>query len=135
MGYVFETRMTVPFHDLDPLQMVWHGNYLKYFDVARFALFKHAGVDLYDYMTNRNIAFPMIRSAVKHTAPLHHGDEFVCRAEVLEARYKIAMAFSLHRTADDVLCAKGTSDQVAVRMPEMKLEFEIPEEVIKALGF
>lgn len=135
MGYIYETPMTVAFHDLDPLRMVWHGNYLKYFDVARFGLFNEAGVDLYDYMMNRKIALPIIRSAVKHIAPLCHGDEFVCRAEVVDVRYKLTMAFSIRRTTDNVICARGTSDQVAVRMPEMKMEFEIPEDIIRALGF
>ena len=38
-----EIRLSVPFHDLDPMDVVWHGNYLKYFDMARFALFREAG--------------------------------------------------------------------------------------------
>ncbi len=42
-----EVRLTVPFHDLDPMRVVWHGNYLKYFDIARFALFRKAGVEAY----------------------------------------------------------------------------------------
>jgi len=40
-----DIRLTVPFHDLDPMNMVWHGNYLKYFDVARFALFDKCGIE------------------------------------------------------------------------------------------
>ena len=26
------------FHDLDPMQIVWHGNYMRYFETARTAL-------------------------------------------------------------------------------------------------
>ena len=135
MGYAYATRMQVAFHDLDPLQVVWHGNYLKYFDVARFGLFAEAGVDLYDYMIRQQVVFPVTRSAVKHIVPLRHADEFVCRAEVTEAHYKIAMQFTIRRVADDTLCARGNSDQLCVRLPEMAMEFEIPPEISRALGF
>ena len=29
------TRFDVPFHHCDPLNVVWHGRYLEYFEVAR----------------------------------------------------------------------------------------------------
>ena len=35
----YQIRMRVPFHDLDPMQVVWHGNDFEVFDVARFGLF------------------------------------------------------------------------------------------------
>jgi acyl-CoA thioester hydrolase len=135
MSYTYETRMKVAFHDLDPLQVVWHGNYLKYFDVARFGLFADAGVDLYDYMVSRQYVFPVTRSAVKHIAPLRHFDEFICRAEVTEARYKIAMNFSIRLVTDNTLRARGSSEQLAVRLPDMEMEFEIPPDITRALGF
>jgi acyl-CoA thioester hydrolase len=135
MSRDYKINMKVAFHDLDPMQVVWHGNYLKYFDVARFGLFTDAGIDLYDYMTSRNYVFPVTRSAVKHIAPLRPFDEFVCRAEVTEAQYKIAMKFSIRLVSDDTLCARGSSEQLAVRFPGMEMEFEIPRDIRKALGF
>ncbi len=35
----FEVKYSVPFFDLDPMQIVWHGNYLNYFEIARAGLF------------------------------------------------------------------------------------------------
>lgn len=135
MSYRYETKMKVAFHDLDPLQVVWHGNYLKYFDVARFGLFSDAGIDLYDYMVTQKYVFPITRSTVKYIAPLKPFDEFVCTAEVTEAYYKIAMNFSIRKAIDDTLCARGSSEQLAVRVPNMDMEFEIPEDIRKALGY
>jgi len=31
----FEVKIKVPFYDLDPMQIVWHANYLNYFEIAR----------------------------------------------------------------------------------------------------
>ena len=69
-------EMSVPFHDLDPLQVVWHGNYLKYFDIARFALFNHCGVDLHAYSQRSGFLFPVTRTSTKHIRPLRYRDRF-----------------------------------------------------------
>jgi len=136
MSASLEIDMKVAFHDLDPLQIVWHGNYLKYFDVARFALFASVGIDLYQYMLTEKYVFPVTRSAVKHIMPLRAFDEFVCRATVTEAQYKIAMKFEIRKKdADRTICARGTSEQLAVRFPEMEMEFAIPDDIRIALGF
>lgn len=135
MTVSFETEMTVPFHDLDPMQVVWHGNYFKYFDVARFGLFDSVGVDLYQYLTDRDLVFPLTRSSIKHISPLRFNDRFICRATVAEARYKIALNFEIIRPESNEICTRGTGEQVAVKLPDMALEFEIPPEITRALGF
>lgn len=125
--------MTVPFHDLDPLQVVWHGNYMKYFDRARFALLKKYGVDLHLYSREKNIIFPLTRNSTKYIQPLRYQDEFICKAAVTESRYKIAMDFEIRLAGDGTVCTRAKSEQVAVKLPEMEILFEIPEDIRKAL--
>ena len=130
-----EIKMKVPFFDLDPMQIVWHGNYLKYFDIARSELFDHLGVDLFEFHDRTRYIFPIIRSSVKHIRPLKRGDEFICRATVKDARSKIVVAFEIRLVADGMVCAKGTTEQAAVLSPEMEMVYTIPEEISRALGF
>lgn len=134
-GKTAAVRLKVPFHDLDPLHVVWHGNYLKYFDVARFALFEEAGIDLYRYSLDHRIIFPITRFSMKHIVALRHNDKFTCRAVVTEARYKIAMAFEIRRDSDGAVCTRAKSEQLAVKLPDMEMQFEIPADVCSALGF
>ena len=130
-----EVQLKVPFHDLDPMQMVWHGNYLKYFDRARTALFDNAGIDLFGYFKKARILFPITKTSTKYIAPLQYRDIFTCRATVTEAQYKIVVEFQVRLTENHKLCARGRSEQVAVKHPEMEIMFEIPEEIRRALGF
>ena len=65
-----EKKYIVPFHDLDPMQIMWHGNYLKYFDMTRSALFANAGVDLFGYFKNTNYLFPITKTMTKHIVSL-----------------------------------------------------------------
>ncbi len=131
----YEVRLTAPFHDLDPMHVVWHGNYFKYFDIARFGLFKQNGIDLYRYSLDTKQIFPITRTTTKFISPLRHQDEFICRAELLEASVKIVIDFEIRRVQDNTVCARGRSDQVAVKLPEMDMLFEIPHDIRKALGY
>ena len=37
--------LEVPFHDVDPMGIVWHGHYYRYFDAARTQLLRSCGLD------------------------------------------------------------------------------------------
>ena len=124
--------LKVPYYDLDPLQIVWHGNYLKYFDLARQALFREHGVDLYRYVEGTGCVFPIVRSIVKHIWPLRFDDEFTCTAVLKEARVRIVIDFEIKLITDGRLCAKGSTEQAAVLLPGMEMAFQIPEEIQNA---
>ena len=126
-------RLVVPFHDLDPLQVVWHGNYLKYFDRARFALFDHCGIDLLAYSQRTNCFFPVTRTSTKHILPLVYGDEILVRARVREAHIRIVLDFEIQRLRDGALTTRGKGEQVAVQHPQMEMLLQIPPEIEAAL--
>ncbi len=134
-GRSFEMRMSVPFHDLDPMQVVWHGNYLKYFDVARAALFDSLGVDLYSVQGEGALIFPVVRTSVKYIHSLRHQDEFFCRAAMVDARFKVVVDFEIRLVENGKVCTRGRSEQVAVKTPEMELMLGIPVDIRRALGF
>ena len=124
--------LKVPYYDVDLMQVVWHGNYLKYFDVARQALFKEYGVDLRRYMQDTGYVFPIVRSTVKHIWPLRFDDEFTCTVALKEAQVRIVLDFEIKLIPSGRLCAKGWTEQVAVLLPGMEMAFQIPEEIQKA---
>ena len=126
--------LKVPYYDVDLMQIVWHGNYLKYFEVARQALFREYGVDLRRYTEDTRYVFPVVRSTIKHIWPLRFDDEFICTAVVKETRVKIVLDFEIKLISNGKVCAEGRSEQVAVLMPEMEMAFQIPEEIQKALS-
>ena len=130
-----ETKFTVPFYDLDPMRMVWHGNYLKYFDTTRAELFYAAGFDPLEYFKKTNYLFPITKTSTKHIVSLRYRDKFKCQAIVVEAEYKIVVDFNIRLVKDNQLCAKGRSEQVAVKHPDMEILFEIPDDIRRMLGF
>jgi acyl-CoA thioester hydrolase len=125
-------RIRVPFYDVDMLQIVWHGHYFKYFDLARQALFIKCGFDM-TRRREKQYIFPVVRTHVKYLYPLKINDEFICTAKVRTAKVKLVIDFDIRLAEDGRLCATGRSEHAAVRMPQMEMEFRIPEEVEKAL--
>lgn len=115
------------------MHVVWHGNYMKYFDIARFELFNRAGIDLYGYSVEHKIMFPVTRTSTKHIFPLRHQEEIICRAAVTEAVYKIGIDFDIRKVGNGQICTRGRGEQVAVKVPEMEIMFEIPADIRAAL--
>jgi len=130
-----ESRHQVAFYDLDPIQVVWHGNYLNYFENARTALFNENRIDLYEFYVREGIVFPIIKTSTKHIIPLRYHDEFICRATIVDARVKIVVDFEIRKVDSPQVCTRGRTEQVAVKTPEMEMLFSVPEEIRKALGF
>lgn len=133
--YEHSVKLKIPFHDTDCMQVVWHGHYLKYFEIARDELFIQAGIDLHLFFHKSQYIFPIIRSSIKYIVPLRMRDEIICTAQVREAKRKIVIDFSIKRLSDNLICATGTTEQVAVPFSGIVMELEIPLEIQQALGY
>ena len=131
----FEVKIRVPFFDLDPMQIVWHANYLNYFEIARAALFENNGIDLYSFYEKDQLIFPIIKTSTKHILPLRHRDEIICKATLVDAYIKLVVDFEIRKAQDGKVCARGRTEQVTVKVPEMETLFSIPEEISRAFGF
>ena len=68
MNFEAETFITVQFYDLDPMNVVWHGNYIKYLETARCDLLAKIGYD-YNDMREDGIAYPVATMDLKFIKP------------------------------------------------------------------
>lgn len=57
-------KTTVEFYDLDPMNVVWHGNYIKYLEAARCDLLEKIGYT-YDDMKFEKTAYPVAKMELK----------------------------------------------------------------------
>ena len=78
-----EIEMQVQFFDLDPMQIVWHGNYVKYLEVARCALFDKIGYN-YEQMRDSGYMWPIIEMNLRYAGPAVFGQRLLLRAEIVE---------------------------------------------------
>jgi len=83
-------EIEVPFFDVDLMEIVWHGHYIKYFEVARCALLEELKYN-YAEMKKSGYAWPVIDIRVRYIKPLRFKQVFIVHATLVEidARLKI----------------------------------------------
>ncbi len=67
------TKIRVRFNETDPLGIVWHGNYISYFEEGREAFGRAHGISYLD-VKNNGFVTPIVESSCKHKLPLKYGD-------------------------------------------------------------
>ena len=96
----------MPFHDVDALNVVWHGHYYKYFELARTALFRARRLDVPD-MIELGYRMVVIESKCRHTFPLRYGDRFRVSAWFKEVEYRFNVAFEIMNVTAERRVARG----------------------------
>ncbi len=66
-------EVTVAFHDIDIIGVMWHGHYLKYLETARWALMDRLDFG-YDTMAASGYAWPIVEMHVKYLHAARMGD-------------------------------------------------------------
>jgi acyl-CoA thioester hydrolase len=110
-----EAEFNVEFYDVDPMRIVWHGNYIKYFEKARCALLEKIGYG-YNEMEDSGWAFPVATISVKFVNSLRFRDRVRARALLTEYENCIKIKYELYNAETGQLCTKGDSTQMAINM-------------------
>lgn len=74
-----EIRRAVRFDELDPLAIMWHGNYASFFEEARVSLCDRHGIGYADFAAN-NVIIPLRKFYADYFAPLEFGKVYTIRA-------------------------------------------------------
>ena len=104
-------ELEVPFHDVDAVRIVWHGHYLKYFEIGRTALMRARRLDVEDVI---GLGFRqlVIESHVRHSFPLYYGDRFQVHARVADVSHKIRVDLVVWNLTHQKRSAKGSTTLV-----------------------
>jgi len=107
-----EAEISVEFYDLDPLRVVWHGNYINYFEAGRRALLEKIGYS-YDEMEKSGYAFPVIEVSAKYLSSLKLSDKARVKAILVEYENRLLIRYEIRNAQTGVLTTKGSSTQMA----------------------
>jgi acyl-CoA thioester hydrolase len=107
-----EAETTVEFFDLDPMQVVWHGNYLNYFEIGRRTLLEKIGYSYYE-MEKSGYAFPVIEISAKYVGSLRFRDRARIKAVLVEYENRLRIKYEIRNAETGLLTTKGVSTQMA----------------------
>ncbi|NHZ63075.1 acyl-CoA thioesterase [Massilia genomosp. 1] len=128
-----ETGMQVQFFDLDPMQIVWHGNYVKYLEVARCALLDKIGYN-YEQMKASGFAWPVIDMNLRYIGPAVFGQRLTLRAEIVEYENRLKIDYLITDTASGKRLNRASTTQVAVDIASGEMCFMSPPVLFEKLG-
>jgi len=115
----------VPFHDVDPLHIVWHGHYYKYFEVARTKLLRRHRIDGIDLL---DLGFRLVvtHGECRHVAALTYGDRYRVKAWFLDTEHRLHVAYEVWNVTKDQRAARARTE-LAFTDAEGNLLLETPK--------
>lgn len=120
-----DTKIRVEFFDVDSMDVAYHGNYVKYLEIARCNLLDKIGYG-YNEMRATNFVFPVTTLNVKYVRSLKFEQEAVVTATLIEWENRMRIKYVI-RDMDGNIVTKAETTQMAVKVPEMESLFVCPE--------
>jgi acyl-CoA thioester hydrolase len=133
MSLSAEIDIDVPFYDVDPMHVVWHGHYVKYFEHARCALLRLIDYD-YPTMQASGYLWPVVELQLKYVHSATYGQRLLARATLLEYENRLKIGYLITDRASGERLTKGHSVQVAVHAATRELQFVSPKVLLDKLG-
>ncbi|WP_276168290.1 acyl-CoA thioesterase [Zobellia alginiliquefaciens] len=121
----FTSEVRVRFAETDPLGIVWHGNYIQYFEDGREAFGRHHGISYLD-QKEHNFSTPIVKSGCEHKLPLSYGDVATIKTTYVNSQAaKMIFKYEIYNPAGAVVCT-GETVQVFVELGG-ELSLVLPE--------
>ncbi|MFK7829754.1 MAG: acyl-CoA thioesterase [Congregibacter sp.] len=119
-------RFEVPFYDVDSYRIVWHGNYTKYFELARCKLLDTIGYG-YPEMEASGFLFPVIDVQVKYVRPMVFKQLVDVEAKLIAWENKLEFKYLITDVETGERLTRGRTQQVAIAMPDRVTQFRSPD--------
>jgi len=128
-----EIEIEVPFFDIDLMEIVWHGHYAKYFELARCALLEK--ID-YNYMTMRasGYSWPVIDIRIRYAKPARINQKLRVQAQLIEWQNRLKINYQILDKETGMRLTRGYTSQVAVDLSNQEMCYECPAILWQKLG-
>jgi acyl-CoA thioester hydrolase len=120
-----EIEVIVPFFDVDSMEVVWHGHYVKYLEVARCALLDDVGHN-YVRMKETGFAWPIIDLQLRYAQAARFGQKLIVRADLVEWQNRLKIHYTLSDAVTGARLTRASTIQVAVSLPDGEMQLVSP---------
>jgi acyl-CoA thioester hydrolase len=110
-----ETRVRVRYAETDQMGVVYHANYLIWFEVGRVELIRQMGLDYKAMEKDEGCGIAVVEANVRYKSPARYDDELIVRTRIDHIRGSILrFTYAIHRSGDDLLLCEGTTTHIVV---------------------
>lgn len=108
------TTLRTLYADTDRAGVVYHANYLRYFEVGRAALMRDVAYS-YKEIEDSGTAYPIIKVGLDYYRPLHYDDIMIIHTRLAKMeRVRLSFDYTItHDPSGDIVC-KGFTRHCAI---------------------
>jgi acyl-CoA thioester hydrolase len=128
-----ETRLRVRYAETDKMGVVYHSNFVIWFEVGRVELLRQLGFQYSEMEAEDDCHIPVVDLRVRYKAPAQYDDEIVVRTQIKNVRSSLLhFSYEIFRETDRTLLATGETMHIIVNN---KLErTALPEKYMQAFN-
>ena len=113
--HVGEARVRVRYQETDQMGVVYHANYLVWFEVGRVELIRQMGLSYKDMEREEQCGIAVVEASARYRVPAKYDDELIVRTWLTAVRGPVVkFAYAVVRAADEVLLCEGHTVHVVV---------------------
>jgi len=130
---VGRTRVRVRYAETDQMGVVYHANYLIWFEVGRVEFMRQRGLDYKRMEIEEGCWIAVVEATAKYRAPARYDDELIVETTVTQVRGPIIrFGYKILRLEDGLLLCEGETVHVVLGR-DMKRR-RIPKQYAEILG-
>jgi acyl-CoA thioester hydrolase len=127
-----ETEVVVPFFDIDSMDVVWHGHYVKYLEIARCALLDRLGHN-YAQMKAAGYVWPVIDLQLRYVRAARFGQRLRVRADLVEWKNRLKVHYLVGDAESGERMTRASTVQVAVSIADGAMQLVSPPVFVDAV--
>jgi acyl-CoA thioester hydrolase len=127
-----ETVIQAQFYDVDPMNVVWHGNYPRFLELGRCDLLDRLGYNYKDMLAS-GFTYPIVEMRLKYVAPIRLREACIVTTTLIEYEYRLRVDYVIRDRASGRVLTRATTTQVAVRIGTGELCLASPPALIDSV--
>jgi acyl-CoA thioester hydrolase len=129
----FEAVVRVRYSETDKMGVVYHANYLIWFEIGRTEFCRARGFSYREMEENDNAFLVVAESYCRYKAPAYYDDQLLVRTHITELRRRsLRFGYEILRVSDGVVIAEGETGHVVTDSRGRVKSF--PDEYAKLLA-
>ena len=112
---VFETKLRVRYAETDQMGVVYHSNYIIWFEVGRVEMLRELGFTYRDMEQNDGTGLAVVDVRCRYKAPARYDDLLCIRTRLLNVRGSLVhFGYEIVRDNDGALLAEGETTHLVI---------------------
>jgi acyl-CoA thioester hydrolase len=108
-----ETLLRVRYSETDKMGVVYHANYLIWFEIGRTEFCRARGFSYHDMEENDNAFLVVAETYCRYKASAHYDDQLLVRTHITELRRRsVRFGYEIVRVIDNKIIAEGETGHV-----------------------